>query len=105
MLVNCLVNMLINWLVKMLIDRLVKMLIDWLVKMSINLMVKMLINRLVKMLINRLVKVLINLDKLDLTRDSDVEWPTGVRLAGEDVDTRVEFPVHWMISGFREGGS
>ena len=46
-----------------------------------------------------------NFGNLDLIRDSDVEWLTGVRLAGEDVDTGVEFPVHWMISGFREGGS
>ena len=49
--------------------------------------------------------MLINLDKLDLTRDSDAKWLTGVQLAGEDVDTGVKFPVHWMISGFREGGS
>ena len=48
--------------------------------------------------------MLINLGKLDLPRDSDVEWLTGIRLAGEDVDTGVEFPVHWMISEFREGG-
>ena len=73
--------------------------------MLVNCLVKMLINWLVKMFIDQLVKMLINLGKLDLTRDSDVEWLTGVWLAGEDVDTGVEFPVHWMISGFREGGS